>query len=37
MNQYDGKERHAWIGPTIFTVVLIATVLFFVWFLSNTH
>jgi len=27
------QEKHPWLGPAIFIVVLIALVLFFIWFL----
>ena len=28
-----GQQRFAWAGPALFTVVLIAIVIFFWWFL----
>lgn len=37
MSLDDASERHAWIGPTVFTVVLIGIVFYFVWFLLSTH
>ena len=29
-----GRERYPWAGPALFTTVLIAVIVFFVWFLS---
>jgi hypothetical protein len=31
-NEY-GKSMRRWVGPTFFTTVLIAVIVFFVWFL----
>jgi hypothetical protein len=28
-----GKERYPWAGPALFTVVLLALIVFFWWFL----
>ena len=32
--QEDGEQEPTWVGPTIFTVVLIAIILVFRWVLS---
>lgn len=30
---HEGDEKHAWAGPALFTVVLVALIVFFWWFL----
>ncbi len=31
----SGQEKYRWLGPGIFVAVLIALILFFVWFLNG--
>jgi len=33
MNEELEQDKYPWLGPAIFTAVLIALTLFFVWFL----
>jgi len=33
--EISGQEKYPWLGPTIFVAVLIAIVVFFVWFLNG--
>ncbi len=35
MNDVEDQEKYPWLGPAIFTVVLIALILFFIWFLGE--